>query len=92
MTPITPAPRPTVEQSLDAQKRTIPLSVTTGVAGYRIAHADGDYFQSVSVPVAPHVDRPLYWSNPFAAHEAMRKATFSTAALLARVFPKAGAL
>jgi hypothetical protein len=77
----------------EAQMRETFISVT---AGHHIAFkglkAGDDFHQDVTVPVSSTRDAPIFFTSIMRAVDIKREAEGATAALLARVFPKAGAL
>lgn len=76
--------KPTPEASLAADRRHIPLVVTNGFEGYRLAYAAGEFHQPVLCACCSEL-RPLEWPTPTLAELAGRIAITSTNELLARV-------
>lgn len=83
MTTITPNARPLPDASV--QMRVLPLVVEGGLTGARIAHAAGEYHQTVErIPEAMCLEE-VEFPDLTTAYRVMREAQGATAAVLARI-------
>lgn len=77
----------TIQPRFAAQLEHMPITVTTGPIGFRIAHVSVGFYHPIS-DQRTKKDIPLWYGSPEDAHRIMREARGLTAAMLATVFGK----